>query len=171
MELFKFYLLCFFFPLTIAFAVYAQTAQVEQSFLFSDEFNNTQELIIGYDPFGSDGLDPGLGEVVIPQVPPNQFGVRLQIPRDTSIYTIKDIRFGCGQPFYYEHLFDLNYATGSSSLDVDWEWSFELWIVHIIDPNTGLTLVTLESFFDSSYYIIPAMVFNIMVHFPGLSTK
>jgi len=40
----------------------AQTAQQEQSFIFSDEFNNMQELILGFDPYGTDGLNPDLGE-------------------------------------------------------------------------------------------------------------
>jgi len=154
----KLILIIIFFP-SISLT---QNSQFEQPFLFTDEFNNSQQLIFGYDPFGTDSLDPDLGEQIIPQAPPNQFGVRFQIPSDTSIYTIKDIRFGCGQPFYYEHLIDLNYETGSSSVDVDWEWSFELWMLHIIDPNTGQTLVTLESYFDSSYYSIPAMVEKII---------
>lgn len=51
----------------------AQTAQQEQSFIFSDEFNNIQELILGFDPYGTDGLDPDLGEEFVAQVPPWQF--------------------------------------------------------------------------------------------------
>ncbi len=152
----------FIVSFTIAQTIFAQTAQIEQPFIFSDEFNNTQELIIGYDPYGSNGLDPDLGEVFVPQVPTGEFGVRFQLPTDTSITTIKDIRFGCGQPFYYEHLIDLSYIPGSSIIGVDWEWSFELWIVHIIDPYTGQTLLTLESFFDPSYYSIPPMMEKII---------
>jgi hypothetical protein len=98
----------------------------EATFTFSDELNNSHLLTLGYHPFGTDGLDPDLGEVVLAQVPAGEFGVRFQIPTDTSLYTVKDIRYGCGQPFYYEHLLDLSYATGSSMIAVDWEWTFEL---------------------------------------------
>jgi len=163
MKTFKYLLLCFFLSFTISLVIYSQTAQVEQSFIFSDEFNNTQELIIGYDPFGSDGLDPDLGEVIIPQVPPGEFGVRFQLPPDTSITTIKDIRFGCGQPFYYEHLIDLSYETGSTILDVYWSWDWPLYMVDFINPYNGVTLAHYISFYDSTHFILPASIEKIII--------
>ena len=141
----------------------SQTQQFETTFTFTDEFTNSQELVLGYDPFGTDGLDIQLGEAVVPQVPPGQFGVRFQLPTDTSLYTLKDIRFGCGQPFYYEHLFDLSYTAGSSIINIDWEWSFELYMIYIKDPYTGQNLATLEEYFDSSYYSIPVSMGKIIL--------
>ncbi len=89
-------------------------------------------------------------------MPPGYFGVRFQLPTDTSIYTTKDIRFGCGQP-YNEHLIDLTYESFPEPINVDWEWNWPLWIVYFIDPNNGQTLATFEAFFDSSHYDIPAL--------------
>ena len=108
----------------------SQNSQVEQPFLFTDEFNNTQELIIGYDPFGSDGLDPDLGEVIIPQVPPGEFGVRFQLPTDTSLTTLKDIRFGCGRAASFGHLIDLSYSPGSSTIEINWVWFWPTYILN-----------------------------------------
>jgi hypothetical protein len=69
------------------------TASVEYTFTVSDEYNNSQQLIIGKDPFGSEGLDPQFGEVVVPQVPNGQFGARLILPTDSTLMILKDIRF------------------------------------------------------------------------------
>jgi len=74
----------------------SQNPHFETTLGFADEFNNFQELIFGYDAFGTDSLDADLGEQVVPQVPVGEFGVRFQLSVDTSIYTLKDIRFGCG---------------------------------------------------------------------------
>jgi hypothetical protein len=156
METFKYFLFCFFLSFTITLVVYAQTAQVEQSFLFSDEFNNTQELIIGYDPFGTDGLDPDLGEVIIPQVPPGEFGVRFQLPTDTSLTTLKDIRFGCGRAAYFEHLIDLSYSTSSSTIEINWNWTWPTWILKFINPLNGNILATLENNQDPPHFSIPS---------------
>jgi len=136
----------------------------ESSFVFSDLFNNSEVLILGYDSFATDSLDPNLGEMIVAQVPAGNFGVRFQLPSDTSLYTLNDFRFGCGQPFYYEHLFDLSYSTGSSIIDIDWEWGgFELWSVYVINPYTGQNIATLQSFLDSSYYSIPASMEKIIL--------
>jgi hypothetical protein len=120
-------------------------------------------LILGYDSFGSDGLDPQLGEVVVPQVPPGQFGVRFQLPTDTSVYTVKDIRFGCGQPFYYEHLVDLSYETGSNIFDVFWNWDSPLAVVEFKNPFNGDILSRFEMFSDSTHFIIPALLEKIVM--------
>lgn len=71
------------------------TANIEYIFTIKDEFNNSQELIIGKDPFGTLGLDPQFGESFVPQVPAGQFGARLILPTDSTVTTLKDIRFGC----------------------------------------------------------------------------
>ena len=115
--------------------------EVEQIFFFYDEFNNSQELTIGKNPWASDGLDPNLGEEYIPQVPPGQFGVRFQLPVDTSITTIKDIRFGCYWSTSFYHLIDLRYATDSSTITIEWTWGnghiFDLDGVMFNNPYTG----------------------------------
>ena len=120
METYKFFLFYFFLSFTITPASYAQTAEYEYTFPFSDEYNNSQDLILGKDPFGTDGIDTLFGEEFIPQVPPGEFGMRFQLPPDTSITTIKDIRFGCYWATGHVHLIDLNYHTGSSSISLNW---------------------------------------------------
>jgi hypothetical protein len=122
--------------------VYAQIVQQdEQIFNFSDEFNNSQELILGKNPWATTGLDSALGEEFIPQVPPGQFGVRFQLPPDTSITTVKDIRFGCYWATAFYHLIDLSYVSGSSTITVEWIWGTgdlgELESVYFNDPYTG----------------------------------
>jgi hypothetical protein len=134
---------------------FSQHPHFETGFIFTDEFNNSQELILGYDPFGTDSLDPHLGEVIVPQVPFGQFGVRFQFPSDTSLYTIKDIRFGCGQPFFYEHLIDLSYQTASDTIHVFWNW-FLLVSVEFKNPYDGTILAHFEIFTDSTHFIIPS---------------
>jgi hypothetical protein len=141
----------------------SQTQHFETTFAFTNEFNNSQSLIFGYDPFGTDGLDSQLGEVIVPQVPPGQFGVRFQLPTDTSIYTVKDIRFGCGQPFYYEHLVDLSYETGSNTIHIFWNWDWGLYMFDFKDPYTGVTLAHYELFYDSTHFIIPSYLEKIII--------
>jgi len=141
----------------------SQNSQVEQPFLFTDEYNNTQELIIGYDPFGSDGLDPDLEEVIIPQVPPGEFGVRFQLPTDTSLTTLKDIRFGCGRTAYFEHLIDLSYSTGSSTIEINWSWFWPTLILRFINPMNGDTLATLKNLQDPPYFSIPSSLSKIRI--------
>ena len=159
MRTFKFFLFCFFSSFTITSVTYAQTAEYEYTFTFSDEFNNSQELILGKDPFGTDGIDTLFGEEFIPQVPTGESGVRFQLPPDTSITTIKDVRFGCYWATGHEHLIDLNYQTGSSSISVVWEWDPQLNLglmeVMFINPYNGQTIASYSWFSDSSHFYIP----------------
>jgi hypothetical protein len=136
----------------------------ESAFDFISEFNNSQSLTFGYDPYGTNGFDPQLGETEIPQVPPGQFGVRFQLPTDTSIYTIKDIRLGCGQPFYYEYLIDLSYETGSNTINVFWGWEWPLMSILFKNPFNGDTLAQYEMFTDSTHFIIPPLLEKIAVY-------
>ncbi|RKY90807.1 MAG: hypothetical protein DRQ01_08640, partial [Ignavibacteriae bacterium] len=167
MRTFKFFLLCFLLSFTITPAAYAQTAEYEYTFIFSDEFNNSQDLILGKDPFGTDGIDTLFGEEFIPQVPPGEFGVRFQLPPDTSITTIKDIRFGCYWATGHEHLLDLNYQTGSSSISVFWEWGtwdvYSLDWVEFINPFTGQTLASFSWSPDTSFFAIPSSLTKIEI--------
>ena len=144
--------------------LFAQIQHFETTFTFTNEFNNSQSLILGYNAFGTDGLDTQLGELVDPQVPPGQFGVRFQLPTDTSIYTIKDLRFGCGQPFYYEHLVDLSYETGSNRIDVFWNWASPLAVVEFKNPFNGNILSRFEMFSDSTHFIIPPTLEKIIIN-------
>ncbi|MCZ7608674.1 MAG: T9SS type A sorting domain-containing protein [Ignavibacterium sp.] len=142
------------------FSLQAQdTASVEYTFTVTDQFNNSQELIIGKDPFGSDGLDPEFGEVVVPQVPAGQFGARLILPTDSTLTLLKDIRFGCFWADGNMHNLDLNYQTGSNQLFVDWEWNqispFFLIAVSFLDPYTGNQIQYFDYGSDSSFFIIP----------------
>jgi len=154
-------ILLFFFLFTNNL-IFAQTAQVEQPFLFTDEFNNTQEIIVGYDPFGTEGLDPDLGEEYIPQVSPGNFGVRSILPTDTNITLVKDIRFGCYWATGYEHLIELSYAPNSTTISIDWEWStppyFFLIYITFISPENGQTIESFNWGSDPSFFQIPALL-------------
>ncbi len=167
MKTLKYIFMSYLLTQIVSYSALAQTAQQEQSFIFSDEFNNVQELIVGFDPYGTDGLDPDLGEEFVAQVPPGNFGIRFQIPTDTSITTIKDIRFGCYWATGHEHLVDINYAAGSSSISVFWEWdpllSNELIEVTFINPYTGQTIASHSWFSDSSHFIIPQSLDKIKI--------
>jgi hypothetical protein len=135
------------------------TADVEYIFTISDEFNNSQELTIGKDPFGSDGLDPQFGEVFVPQVPSGQFGARLILPTDSSITTLKDIRFGCFWADGFEHNIYLSYITGSSQLTIDWEWDqtsiYFLMSVYFYNPYNGNLIQYFDYLSDSSFFNVP----------------
>ena len=143
------------------------SAEYEYTFTFSDEFNNSQDLILGKDPFGTDGIDTLFGEEFIPQVPPGEFGVRFQLPPDTSITTIIDIRFGCYWATGHVHLIDLNYQTGSSSISVVWEWDSQLNLglmeVMFINPYNGQTIASYSWFSDSSHFYIPQSLDKIKI--------
>ncbi len=160
-----FLLLCFLSIVNLT--AYAQTAEKEYTFTFSDESNNSQDLILGKDQFGTDGIDTLFGEEFIPQVPPGEFGVRFQLPPDTSITTIKDIRFGCYWATGHEHLIDLNYQTGSSSISLVWEWdtqlNFGLMEVMFINPFNGQILASYSWFSDSSHFHIPQSLDKIKI--------
>jgi len=136
------------------------TASVEYTFTITDEFNNSQELIIGKDPFGSDGLDPEFGEVVIPQVPAGQFGARFRLLPNLSITTLKDIRFGCYWAEGYTHLIDPSYASGSNQMTVDWEWDTTpvdfLMGVSFYYPISGTLIQSFNYYSDSSFFTMPA---------------
>ena len=167
MGTFKFLLFYLFLSLTISLVAFAQTAEYEYKFTFSDELNNSQDLILGKDPFGTDGMDTLFGEEFIPQVPPGEFGVRFQIPPDTSITTIKDIRFGCYWATGHEHLIDLNYQTGSSSISVVWEWGiWDLngldWVM-FINPFNGQTFASFNWSPDTSFFTIPSSLAKIEI--------
>jgi hypothetical protein len=156
------------FLLTIFFSSLslAQFQGFQTTFTFSELSIHTQDLVLGYDPFGTDGLDSNLGETIVPQVPPGSFGVRFQLPSDTSIYTLKDIRFGCGQPFYYEYLVDLSYDIGV--IDIDWEWDWQFWMIDFINPYNGQTIASFEAYFDSSFYEFLTLDKIIMgIHYNG----
>jgi hypothetical protein len=142
----KIFLIAFSFPSLLL----AQFQGFEATFTFSELSIHSQDIVLGYDPFGTDGLDPSLGEYIVPQVPPNTFGVRCQLPSDTSLYTLKDIRFGCGQPFYYEYLVDLSFDIGV--IDIDWEWDWPMWMIDFINPYNGQIIASFELFSDSSYF-------------------
>jgi hypothetical protein len=143
------------------------SAEYQYTFTFSDEFTNSQDLILGKDPFGTDGIDTLFGEEFIPQVPPGEFGVRFQILPDSSITTIKDIRFGCYWATGHEHLVDINYTAGSSSISVFWEWdslsAFGLMDVMFINPYNGQILASYSWFSDSSHFIIPTSLDKIKI--------
>ncbi len=136
-----------------------QTAEYQYSFILSDEFNNSEELILGKDPFGSDGIDTLFGEEFVPHVPAGEFGARFQLPIDTSITTTKDIRFGCYWGTGHEHLIDISYTSGSSSISVDWEWDslliFGLMHVTFLNPYNGQILSFYSWPTDSSFFQVP----------------
>jgi hypothetical protein len=167
MRTLKYFLSGPFFFLFIYISIYAQTAEYEYTFTFSDESNNTEELILGKDPFGTDGVDILFGEEFIPQVQPGEFGVRFQLPPDTSITTIKDIRFGCYMATAHEHLADINYAPGSSLISVVWEWgnwlNSGLMEVMFINPYDGQTIASYSRFSDSSHFYIPPALDKIKI--------
>jgi hypothetical protein len=152
-------LVVFFVFLSLISLQAQDTADVEYIFTISDEFNNSQELIVGKDPFGSDGLDPRFGEVFVPQVPSGQFGARLILPADSSITTLKDIRFGCFWADGFEHNIDLSYITGSSQLTIDWEWDqtsiYFLMSVYFYNPYNGNLIQYFDYLSDSSFFNVP----------------
>jgi hypothetical protein len=131
------------------------TADVEYTFTITDEFNNSQDLIIGKDPFGSDGLDPEFGEVIVPQVPTGQFGARLILPTDSTLSTLKDIRFGCEWIAEIEHNIDLSYATGSNHMNINWDWNMPLLSVQFYNPYNGNLIQSFEHIIDSSFFNVP----------------
>jgi len=151
----KLALLLVFLPFISLQAQY--TASVEYTFTITDEFNNSQELIIGKDPFGTNGLDPQFGEVVVPQVPAGQFGARLILPTDSSLTILKDIRFGCEWVYEIEHNIDLSYVIGSNQMSIDWEFSLPGDLIHIdfYNPYNGNLIQSFDVLFDSSFFNVP----------------
>jgi len=135
------------------------TADVEYTFTITDEFNNSQDLIIGKDPFGSDGLDPQFGEVFVPQVPAGQFGARFILPTDSTLTTLKDIRFGCYWGVGFNHMIDLGYDSGSNQMNINWDWnmmSFDfLMAVSFYNPYNGNLIQYFDYYVDSSFFYVP----------------
>jgi hypothetical protein len=135
------------------------TADVEYTFTITDEFNNSQDLIIGKDPFGSDGLDPEFGEVVVPQVPVGQFGARLMFVPNLGITAIKDIRFGCYWADGYTHLIWLRYINDSSQVTIDWDWNISnpsfLMNIGFFEAISGNLIQYFSYYSDSSYFSVP----------------
>ena len=140
----------------------------EQIFNFFDEFNNSQELLVGKNPYATDGIDSTLGEEFIPQVPSGQFGVRFQLPPDTTITTVKDFRFGCYWANVSIHLVDLKYASGSTTITIEWVWGSgdegEFNSIHFYNPFTGEHL---EGYLWSEYpetFVIPTQLDKIEIY-------
>ena len=128
-------------------------------------FNSSQvkNLTLGYDPYGSDGLDTALGESPLPPYG-SQFDARFRLPEDTSITSYKDIRYGCGQPFRYN--FNLEWENASQVILIgdSMGGSYMLMKIMIIDPSTGTQLKKFETYYnDTVYYIIPAVYNKIIV--------
>ncbi|MFC2094535.1 T9SS type A sorting domain-containing protein [Bacteroidota bacterium] len=153
----KILLFCFLFS---AISLDQISAEYQYTFTFSDEFNNSQDLILGKDPFGTDGIDTLFGEEPVLQVPPGEFGIRFQIPPDTSITTIKDIRFGCYWATGHNHLIDFQYAQGSSDISVKWSWGifdgYNLDWVMLINPFNGQALANYNWSTDTSFFTLPS---------------
>ncbi|MFO7525080.1 MAG: T9SS type A sorting domain-containing protein [Ignavibacteriaceae bacterium] len=150
-------------------SLYSQ-AQLEFPLTVKDYVDNSQNIVLGYDPSGTDGLDGDLGEQYIAQVPPGNFGARFRLPADTNITTIKDIRFGCGQPFNYNHNIDLSYQSGSNSMFIYWEGSqFE--IIHLVFRNgyTGEFLAQYELIYGADTFNVPINLdyLNVEVQYNG----
>jgi hypothetical protein len=143
------------------------TASVEYTFTITDEFSNSQELIIGKDPFGTDGLDLQFGEVVVPQVPNGQFGARLILPTDSTLMILKDIRFGCYWADGYTHNIDLSYVSGSSQLTIEWEWNetpiYFLMTVNFINPYNGNLLAQYSSTSGTALFYVPIDLDKIII--------
>ena len=127
-------------------AITQNPVHFESPFIFLEYGITPDTLILGYDSFATDSLDPELGEEMAPQVP-GYFGVRLQLPADTSIYTKKDFRFGCGRPDYHEYLIDIEPST---MVEVNWDWLM-IYSITFIDPYTGQTIETID-FGNPPYY-------------------
>ena len=142
-------------------------AEHQYTFTYSDEFNNSQDLILGKDPFGTDGIDTLFGEEFIPQVPPGEFGVRFQLPTDTSVTTTKDIRFGCYWATGHNHLVDFQYAQGSTDISVKWSWGtfdgYSLDWIMFTNPFNGQTLANYNWSTDTSFFTIPSSLSKVEI--------
>ena len=160
----KFILFIIFFPSVV-------TAQFiyedEQIFNFFDEFNDSEEITIGKNPWATDGIDSTLGEAYISQVPQGQFGVRFQLPPDTSITTVKDIRFGCYWATGFNHLIDLSYASGSTTITVEWTWGSGeeggLYLVYFYNPYTGELLDYYSWSQNTEIFVVPSQLDKIQL--------
>jgi hypothetical protein len=131
--------------------------------------DNIQPLIVGYDPYGTDGLDPALGEENIPQVPSGSFGARFKLPADTNITTIKDIRFGCGQPFVYEHSINLSYPSGTNDMFIYWETQSEVIYLIFINAYSGEIIESFDLIFGADSFFVPTNLdrINVVVYYNG----
>jgi hypothetical protein len=68
----------------------AQTAQFQFPLTVTDNAGGTQQLFLGVDPAGTDGIDAGLGELPLPPMPPlTAFDARL-VGEDIGIPAIGD---------------------------------------------------------------------------------
>jgi len=165
LEMKKIFIIIFLFSAIISAQIIYED---EQIFNFFDEFNNSQELLVGKNPYATDGIDSALGEEFIPQVPSGQFGVRFQLPPDTTITTVKDFRFGCYWANVSIHLVDLNYAPGSTTITIEWVWGSgdegEFNSIGFSNPYTGEYL---EGYSWSQYpetFVIPTQLDKIEIY-------
>lgn len=160
----KYFLLALLFS-TVTFAQVA--AEYEYTFTFTDEFNNTEELILGKDPFGTDGLDTLFGERVVPPVPAGEFGARFLLPEDTTLTMKKDIRFGCYWAIGHQHFVDLSYTFNSDSIFVEWEWdsllSFGIYDVAFLNRDNSHLLGIVSWFSDSARFDFPSSINKIII--------
>ncbi len=134
-------IICFVFLFTAANLIYAQDFLPSFEFPISvQDNNNLQLLILGYHKFATDGLDPDLGEVFIPQIPAGQFGARFKLPVDTNITTTKDLRFSCGHIWSYTYRINISYQSGFNTASLNWNNAWEIYGLKFINPFNGVVL-------------------------------
>jgi|GEM_PF-925668 len=101
---------------------YAQTPQVSIPITINDGAGGSQVLYFGLDPAATDGIDVGLGEAVLPPLPPTGvFDARLNLPNGTES-SLRDYRQGSNS-YSGSESYKLQYQVGTGSV-INIVWNF-----------------------------------------------
>lgn len=140
----------------------ASASHFEYKLNVESYYGTVKELTLGYDQWGTDGIDPALGEVPLPPYA-TEYDARFRIPCDTSITTHKDIRFGCGHTGGYDYTVEWK-NTYQATISGNSMQNSGLWEMYFINPTNGNTLAHFQTFYnDSVYYVVPSNIKTIIV--------
>lgn len=110
---------------TLGSSVFAQTAMVNLPLIVGDNHGRLDTLMFGLDPAATDTIDPALGELRIPPLPPTGVFDARFVGDDIGISIGQglwnDYRQG-GIPFFGTAVHEVRYQPGSSATTITLSW-------------------------------------------------
>ena len=134
--------------------LYAQTAQYQFSMTVTDNLGGTQQLFVGVDPTGTDGIDGTLGEAERPPAPPTGVFDARFIGDDIGISIgnglVRDYRQGTVN-LTGNRIHELKYQLNTGATAVTFAWVLPTWAVgHLETFGGGSVNVTMVGTDDTT---------------------
>jgi hypothetical protein len=138
--------------ITLLYNSYAQSGLTEYT-IHVKSHGIEKDLILGTNPYASDGIDTALGEYNLPPYVSGEFDARFRL-YDTTLSTYKDLRYCCG--WASGGSFFLEWKNGDNvSLTGGILFNSNIYSMVIKNPYTGENLATYLEWNDSLNFNVP----------------